>query len=214
MEYTAKINVQASGPVISIFEIYSADAKTGNKDTLISGTGQSFGNPESSYSSTFTVPQLSENRCIKVVVTDTLGRVYEKNLLVKITPTVHFATSSKMETVENYYGPYYASWLYGRVYMRKQTEYSKEVDFSLGDVVIASEGTSAVPALVSPAQGGNYSLLTMAGVQDAKFDSTTLTAAQYNAISQINDAAITSLADPTLDAVRIKIGRVYLFKNG
>lgn len=213
MQYAAKINVQSSEPVLSIFEIYSADAKTGNRDTLISGTARSFDNPESSYATTFTVPQLSENRCIKVVVTDTLGRVFEKNLLVKITPSVQFSNSNKIETVENYYGPYYASWLYGRVYMRKSSEFSKEVDFSLGDIVMASEGSSPVPALVSPSQRSGYSLLTMPGLQGTKFALTTLTASEYNAISQINAGDITSLPDPTLDAVRIQNGKVYLFKT-
>lgn len=213
MDYTAKINVQSTGSTISVFEIYSADAKTGNKDTLISGTEQTFSNPENYYSTTYTISQLSENRCIKVVVTDTLGRVYEKNLLVKITPSVHFSNSNKIETVENYYGPYYATWLYGRVYMRKNSEYSKEVDFSLGNIRITSEGDKLVPALVSPAQRTTYGLLTMEGLQETKFALTELTANQYNAISQVNETAITTLADPTLNAIEIQNGKVYLFKT-
>ncbi|MFT3902193.1 MAG: hypothetical protein QM727_03430 [Niabella sp.] len=213
MDYTVKISVQSSASIISIFEIYSANAKTGNRDTLIGGTAKSFTSPEGSYAASYTITQLSENKCIKVVVTDTLGRVYEKNLLVKITPSVQFSSSIKIETVENYYGPYYASWLSGRVYMRKQAEIAKEIDFSLGDVVITTDRVDTIPVLVNPGQRAKFGLLTMAGLQETKFALSTLTTSQYNAISQIDEAAITSLTDPALDTVRIQSGKVYIFKT-
>ncbi|WP_346239369.1 hypothetical protein ABDK00_006620 [Niabella insulamsoli] len=213
MEYTANIDVQANGPVISAFEIYTANATNGNRDTLITETAQAFDAARNSYTTTYTIPQLSENRCIKVVVTDTLGRVYEKNLVVKITPAVVFSGASKIETVENFYGPYYANWLSGRVYMRRQSEYKNEIDFSLGDVVIASEGTAAVPALVNPAQRGANGLLTLDGLQNTKFELTTLTAAQYQAITQVDAAPINAIADPTLDVVRVQNGKVYVYKT-
>src|SRR5690606_11074611 len=115
MDYTAKINVASPGHIIRLFQIYWADTKTGNRGDLFESSVKAFTNPESSYSTNFTISGLTENRCIKIVVTDTLEQVYEKNLLVKITPSVHFSETVSMETVENYYGPYYASWLTGKI---------------------------------------------------------------------------------------------------
>lgn len=211
--YTAKIDVRANGSLISVFEIYAANTRTGNRDTLITETVKSFENAQSAYEVTYTIPQLTQDRCIKVVVTDTLGRVYEKNLVVKITPSVIVSASTKMETVENFYGPYYATWLWGRVYMRKDAAYKNEIDFSLGDIVIASEGADPVPALVNPAARSANNLLTLDGLQQTKFGLTDFTAAQFNAISQVEPIAISSLQDPALDVVRIQNGKVYLFKT-
>jgi len=212
IDYHVKIDVSASGEVIRLFEIYTADAKSGNRGDLIDGTTQSFDNPGKSYSTTYTVSDLTQNKCIKIVVIDTLERVYEKNLLIKITPAVHFSDAKRMETIENYYGPYYASWLSGRVYMRN-TEYAKEIDFSLGDMVIQSEGTEPVAALVNPALRNDYHLLTAAGLQHTKFALTSLTPTQYNAITQVDAAPITTLEDPTLDVVKLEAGSTYLFKT-
>lgn len=210
-EYTLKIDVQSSGSVISLFEIYNANPTTGNRDTLI--TSLPFDHAKDDYSTTYTVKNLIENRCLKVVVTDTLGQEYEKNVILQITPAVLFSATQSMETVENYYGPYYATWLSGRVYMRRDSEYKQDIDFSLGDVVISSEGNTPVPALVNPVKRGDYHLLTMDGLQNTQFELTSLTGADYNNITQVNATPITSLPDPTLDAVKIESGKVYLFKT-
>lgn len=212
-EYTAKIDVRSEGTGISNFEIYTADTRTGARGALIDGTSRFFESAVGSYSTSYTVPDLVDNRCIKVVVTDTVGRVYEKNLFVRITPSVLFSQSVRIETVENYYGPYFAGWLSGRVYMRKDEQYKAEVDFSLGDVVLASEGPDPVPALVSPAGRSGYGLLTMPGLQEARFDSTTLTRDEYDAITRVDAQSIRSLADPQSDAVMLKKNRVYVFKT-
>jgi hypothetical protein len=89
----------------------------------------------------------------------------------------------------------------------------EEIDFSLGDVVIQSEGTAAVPALVNPAERQNMGLLSINGLTSTKFELTTLTKAQYDAVTQVNDAPITSLADPAKDAVKLVTGKVYSFKS-
>ncbi len=218
MSYTAKIEVSSPTAEIKYFEIYNADAKTGNKGTLIGNTSKAFedaqGNGVLSYSVEYTISNLIENKCIKVIATDGEGNPFERNLLVNITPTVLFSGSLKIETVEDYYGPYYSTWLDGRVYMRRDGEkYKNEIDFSLGDVVIASEGTSAVPALVNPAQRTTFSLLTIAGLQQTKYELTTLTKAQYDAITQVDASPITALSDPAKDAVKLVSGKVYLFKT-
>lgn len=212
MSYPVKINVAGQGPVIRLFEIYNADPKTGNRGSLIAGTLEQFDNPKENHSVTFNVGNLTENRCIKVVVTDDSEMVYEKNLLIKITPSVVFSSALKMETVENYYGPYFATWLSGRIYMRN-TQYANQIDFSLGDVVIPAVGTSPVAALVNPALRGSNNLLTAAGLQSTKYALTTMTVAEYNAINNVDATPITSLADPTQDVVQLQAGKIYLFKT-
>jgi len=210
-EFPVKIDVSASGPIVRMFEIYNADAKTGNRGSLIAGTQEAFSSPKNSHTASFNVTGLTENRCIKIVVTDTLERVYEKNLFIRITPSVVFSNSVKIETVENYYGPYFATWLSGRVYMRN-TQYASEIDWSLGDVVIPSVGTSPVAALVNPSLRGSNNLLTAPGLQNTKYSLTAMTVAEYSAITNVNAAAITALADPTQDIVQVLAGKIYLFK--
>jgi hypothetical protein len=216
--YTAKIEVKASSTEIKYFEIYNADPKSGNKGTLIAGTSMSFDNGDGkgvpSYSVQYVMNNIVQNQCIKAIATDKDGNTYEHNLLVSITPVVLFSNAVKIETQEDYYGCYFASWLDGRVYMRSSGEpYKNEIDFSLGDVVIQSEGTAAVPALVNPAERQNMGLLSINGLTSTKFELTTLTKAQYDAVTQVNDAPITSLADPAKDAVKLVTGKVYSFKS-
>jgi hypothetical protein len=218
MNYTARVEVSTQGTSITYFEIYNADNVTGARGSLIEGTGRNLmdaeGNGVPSFSTEFVVENLVENKCIKVVATDLDGNFYERNLLVQITPSVIFTLPVKMETVEDYYGPYFASWLNGRVYMRRNgAEYASEIDFSMGDVVIPEHGTNKVPALVNPAARSTYDLLTMPGLQQTKFALTDLTVAQYNAINRVDASPITSLPDPTQDVVRLENGKVYLFKT-
>jgi hypothetical protein len=218
LSYTAKISVQGSSVGVKNFEIYNADIKTGAKGTLIAGTSKSLddgkGNGSASYSVDYTITGLTDNKSIKVVVIDMKGNVFERNLLVKITASVLFSQSVKIETVEDYYGPYYGTWLDGSVYMRKDGEpYKNEIDLSLGNVVIAAEGTAAVPALVSPAERTKFNLLTISGLQQTKFALTALTKAQYDAITQVDATPIISLPEPASDAVKLVTGKVYLFKT-
>jgi len=218
MSYSAKIEVNATSSGILNFELYTADIRTGAKISLITGTSKSFDDGEGkgvpTYSFEYMIDNLVASKAIKVLVTDESGNKYERNLVVKITPVVLFSETVIMETVENYYGPYYATWLNGRVYMRRDGEkYKDEIDFSCGNVIIASEGATAVPALVSPGERSTYNLLTLTGLQQTKFELTTLTKAQYDAISQVDATPVTSLADPTLNAVKLVSGKVYLFKT-
>lgn len=218
MSYTATIEVKASPALIKHIDIYNADTKTGAKGALITGTSRDLddgtGKGLAVYNTTYVVDNLIDNKAIKVISTDDKGNVFERNLFVKITPSVLFSQTVKMETVENYYGPYFATWLDGRFYMRRDGEKNKnEIDFTLGDVIIATEGTTAVPALVSPAARTIYNLLTMTDLQDTKFELTTLTKAQYDAITKLDATPITSLVNPTKDAIKLVIGKVYLFKT-
>lgn len=219
MSYAVSIEVNAPAAGIKYFEIYNADPLTGSKGTLIPNTSRSYADGEGkgvpSCNADFTIDNLIDNKCIKVVVTDGSGNIFERNLLVKITPAVNFTLPVKMETVENYYGPYFASWLDGRVYMRRDGEKNKDqIDFSIGDVIIQAEGPNPVPALVSPAERSSFQLITMDGLQQTTFDRTTLTKSAFDAITKINASPIASLPDPGSNAVRIENGRVYIFKTG
>ncbi len=207
---TVTINVNANDTVIAKFEIYSADVITGNKGVLISSSSV---DNTATYTQDYKFNSLTDNQCIKVIVTDIEGNTFEHNLLVKITPAVIFCQSVKIETVENYYGPYFASWLNGRVYMRRDGEaYKNEIDFSLGDAVIA-QGGNKVPALINPVKRTDFGLLTMAGLKDTKFALTALTVTDFNNISKIDAAVINNQTNPTLDAVQLVSGSVYIFKT-
>lgn len=218
LSYTVKIEVKAATATIKNFALYNADTKTGAKGTLIAGTSSIFddgkGNGVAVFNLDYTVDNLTQSKSIKVVVTDMTGNVFERNLFVKITQTVTFTPSLKMETAEVYYGPYFATWNSGRVYMRSDGDtYKNEIDLSIGEVVIASEGIAAVPALVNPAERTNNKLQTIAGLQQTKFELTTLSKAQYDAIAQIDATPISSLTDPAQNAVKLVVGKVYLFKT-
>lgn len=217
MSYTATIEVKAPATGIKFFEIYQADPKTGAKGSIIENTSKAFDDGEGkgvpSYSVEYTIDNLIQNRCIKVVVTDGEGNVFERNLLVEITPVILFSESLKMETAEVYYGPYFASWLGGRVYMRRDGEaYKNEIDFSMGDVVL-TEGVAPVPALVNPAERGANNLLSIAGLQQVKYELTTLTKAQFDAITPVDAAPIAALPDPEQQVVKLVSGKVFLFKT-
>lgn len=203
--YTAKIKVQAAGG-ISYFEIYNADIKTGAKGSLIEGTGKAI-DSRTEYSEEFQITGLTDNKCIRVSVTDTEGTVTERNLLVKITPSVLFSGTLDMETADDYFGSYCATWLNGRVYLRSNGEkYTSEIDFTMGMI-------AGVPSLISPAQRSQYDLPTLPGLKETRFAATDLTIAEYNAISKVNADPISSLPDPTLASIGIAANKVYLFQT-
>jgi hypothetical protein len=226
-EYTATVKVQ--GEIMS-FEIYQADSKTGMQGSLIEETAQSFADGTTNYETTYKFTSLKENACITVVVLGTDGHTYQRNLLVEITPSVLFSDPDYgkdgeiVETASAYYGCYYATWLLGRTYMAADAMKSgnimanprqstiREVDFSLGDVIL-SPGSEAVPALVSPAKRSEYGLMTINGLQHTLFAETSLSQAEFNAISQVDATPIENLADPTSEVLAIQADKVYLFKT-
>ena len=75
-------------------------------------------------------------------------------------------------------------------------KYTNEVDFSLGDIILPS-GSENVPVLVSPAKRSDYGLMTINGLQHTLFAETSLSQAEFNAISQVDATPIENLADPT-----------------
>lgn len=213
LDYTTTINVKSSSEVkISSFEIYTANAETGAIGSLIEGESQFFEEGVANLEASYTFDNLIENKCIKVVVTDILGSVFEKNLLIKITPSVVFSKTATIETVENYHGPYYASWHNGRVYMRKDAGYKNEIDFSLGDLV-DTDTQAKVPSLVNPSKRQDYGLLTMSGLADTKFEVTDLSRSDYDNITRVDSESIASIADPGKDAIQVEPNKVYVFKT-
>jgi hypothetical protein len=208
--YTATIRVKASAGV-SYFEIYNADARTGNKGAAVEGTSVFLSPAVQEYSTQFVVTGLTENRCIRISASDVNGATAEKNLVVKITSTVLFSEPVTIESADDYYGSYYAGWLDGRVYLASNgAQYASEIDLSFGMI---NDGRSLKPALVSPAGRSDYHLPTFAGLQETTFAETTLTMAQYNAISRVDPSPIAQLSDPTLRALTVANQKVYLFKT-
>lgn len=208
--YNAKISINTQGTAINYFEIFQADTRTGARGNAIENTVSYFENGVPTYTTEFSIGNLSENRAIKVVVSDTTGSSYEKNLVLKITPAVWFSDVVKMETADNYYGSYFANWLSGRVYMRRHEQYKQEIDFSLGGV---ASGTDTIASLVSPAARQSLNLITMTGLQATKFEVTTLTEAQFNAISRVDASPITALNDPDKDTIPLANNKVFLYKT-
>ena len=215
-EYTVAVKVQ--GEIMS-FEIYQADSKTGIQGSLIEETVQSFEDGTANYETTYKFTSLKENACITVVVLGADGHTYQRNLLVEITPSVLFSDPDYgkdgeiVETASAYYGCYYATWLLGRTYMAADAmKYTNEVDFSLGDIILPS-GSEAVPVLVSPAKRSDYGLMTINGLQHTLFAETSLSQAEFNAISQVDATPIENLADPTSEVLAIQADKVYLFKT-
>lgn len=215
-EYTTTVKVQ--GEIMS-FEIYQADSKTGMQGSLIEETAQSFADGTTNYETTYKFTYLKENACITVVVLGSDGHTYQRNLLVEITPSVLFSDPDYgkdgeiVETASAYYGCYYATWLLGRTYMAADAvKYTNEVDFSLGDIILPS-GSEAVPALVSPAKRSVYGLMTISGLQHTLFAETSLSQAEFNAISQVDATPIENLTDPTSEVLAIQANKVYLFKT-
>ena len=209
--YTATINVKGTGVGLSLLQIYEANNQTGEQGSLLDEQTISMDNNTYNYSYTYTFSGLNDNQCIKVIVTDAEGNTYQRNLLVKITPSVIFTETITMETAEVYYGIYFASWLNGRAYMRENgAAYANEIDLSLGE---ADLGTGVVPAIISPAKRGDYGLLNISGVTDTKVAETTLSADDFNNISKVDASPIEAVADPTLDAVELANGKVYVFKT-
>ncbi len=210
--YTAKIRVSGTTE-LSLLELYASDPKTG---ALI---GSPLEEPlrefpeKTSFSYDYTIPSILENTGLLVQVTDVDGGVFQRRLLVKITPSVIFSDAVKMETAEAYYGIYFASWYSGRTYMRNNgVKYAKEIDFSLGEVA-AGEGLPTSPMFVSPAQRGEYGLMNIDGVQDTQFALTNLTVAEFDAITRRDLTTIQGVADPTLSAVLLQNNKVYVFKT-
>ena len=108
---------------------------------------------------------------------------------------------------------YTNKWLPGRTYINIDAmKYTNEVDFSLGDIILPSE-SETVPALVSPAKRSDYGLMTVSGLQHTLFAETSLSQAEFNAISQIDATPIENLADPTSEALAIQANKIYLFKT-
>ena len=104
-------------------------------------------------------------------------------------------------------------WLLGRTYMAADgMKYTNEVDFSLGDIILPS-GSETVPVLVSPAKRSDYGLMTINGLQHTLFAETSLSQAEFNAISQVDATPIENLADPISEVLAIQANKVYLFKT-
>ena len=74
---------------------------------------------------------------IEVVIEDEGLISYSKKLMIEITQKVFTSELVTIETSEAYFGPYYASWNNGRVYLRSTgAPYKDEIDFSLGNIAI------------------------------------------------------------------------------
>lgn len=202
-EYTVKGTITSTVGLKS-FSISTANAETGAAGSVIETTKQTFEEPKTSYDFSYTITDLIENKAIKINVSDAEGEDFQKNFVVEITPAVIFseAGEKKLESLDKYWGVFYAEWLYGRVYKSRQgVEYAKEIN-------IGMENQEGKAVLVSPAKHS----LTFAGARTTKFGVTTLTQPEFNTISRVDDTLLKTFS-PTAESVIIEKGKVYSYET-
>lgn len=202
-EYTVKGSITSAAGLTS-FVISTANAETGAAISVIESTRQTFDEPKSNYDFSYTITNLSENKAIKISVTDAEGEDFQKNFVVEITPAVIFSEHSdkKLESVDKYWGVFYAEWLYGRIYK------SREVGKYAAEVNIGMENKNGKAVLISPAKHS----LTFNGARNTKFGVTNMTLEQFNAISRIDDTPLKNLS-PTTESIEIENGKVYAYQT-
>lgn len=107
-----------------------------------------------------------------------------------------------MESVDKYWGVFYAEWLYGRIYKSREAgKYAAEVN-------IGMENKNGKAVLISPAKHS----LTFNGARNTKFGVTNMTLEQFNAISRIDDTPLKNLS-PTTESIEIENGKVYAYQT-
>ena len=209
--FALKINVTSTKGIYS-FSLYEANPTTGVMGKLIRPK-TTFTPAVSTYAFDSIIGGLSANKAIQVVIEDKDLVTYTKNLVMKITPVVFVSDLKIIETAEVYYGPYYASWLNGRCYMRVTgANYSNEIDFSLANTTIGSD-TLIVPAFISPDQRQTKGLLYLPGSKSCTFELTTMTKAAFDAIPLTDGTIINNLPSPTLTEVKAVALKVYQYEN-
>ena len=80
-EYTVKGSITSTAGLTS-FVISTANAETGAAISVIESTRQTFDEPKSNYDFSYTITNLSENKAIKISVTDAEGEDFQKSLLL------------------------------------------------------------------------------------------------------------------------------------
>lgn len=200
-EYLIKGVVNASDG-ISSFAISTANAKTGAEIAVIDDTKKVFETPQDHYEFSYTITDLSENRAIKLKVTDGKGEDFEKNFVVEITPVVIFSDNGdkQLESLDKFYGVFYAEWLDGRIYKSRDAKrYAAEIN-------IGMENKNGKAVLISPAAHS----LRFKEARTTKFGATELTLKQFNSVSRVDDSLLKNL-NPTDESVQIEKGKVYAY---
>lgn len=202
-EYIVKGKITSTAGLTS-FSISTADANSGTAGSVIESTVQSFDEPKNSYDFSYTITGLTENKAIKISVTDAEGEDFQKNFVVEITPAVIFSEhgNKQLESVDKLYGVFYAEWLYGRIYKSREAgKYAAEVN-------IGMENKNGKAILVSPDKHS----LTFNGARATKFGTTNMNVDEFNAISRVDDTSLKNLA-PTAESIEIENGKVYAYQT-
>ena len=208
--YKANITIESSTKIRSL-ALYEADVKTGAKGNMI-GNDTLFNPSLDTYSFEYEFTGLTTNKAILIEVEDDNLMSFSKKLLVKITRDVIESGIVIIESSEAFYGPYYGSWLGGRSYISKEApKYVSEIDFSFGNIAIT--GTDTVAALVSPDKREELGLPYIPNLKGCKFELTTLTKANFDAIPAVDGSAIRTLAEPTQSVLKAEAGKIYAYEN-
>lgn len=188
---------------ITAFSISTANARTGDVIAEIDNTKKVFETPQDKYDFSYTISDLDENKAIKLKVMDTAGDEFQQNFVVEITPAVVFSENSKqLESLDKYYGVFYAEWLEGRIYKSRDAgKYAVEVN-------VGMENKGGHAMLISPAKHS----LTFAGARTTKFGATEMTTEQFNSISRVDDTMLKALS-PDSESIQIEKGKVYSYQT-
>lgn len=203
MEYTVRGTITSTAGLTS-FSISTASAETGAAVSVVESTRAVFDEPKNSYEFSYTITNLTENKAIKINVSDAEGEDFQKNFVVQITPAVIFSEhgNKQLESVDKYWGVFYAEWLYGRIYK------SRDADKYAAEVNIGMENKNGKAILISP----NKHSLAFTGARSTKFGSTNMTLEEFNAISRVDDTPLRNVS-PTAESVEIESGKVYTYQT-
>ncbi len=207
-----KATATDSSNFINTFKIYKTNPRTAAQTELVAGTSVTFTKDEgkAEYEFTMQVDNIFSNASFRVIVTDFNQNEYASNFVLQVTPKVEITDLVTAETKDYYYGTYFATWYFGRVYpQRTIAEYGANVEMSFGRVDVDGSGTP-VDCLVSPAVRATKGLTSFDGAKATKFSESTVTLAEYNAIVPVKDDLLQPITADK-DVIKIEKGKIYNF---
>lgn len=191
---------------IKQFGIYNANPKSGiPENNPITGTEEIFDeNYPLEYNFDYIVENIESNKALRIKIVSGEDESFQAGVAITITPVVEFTLERTLESYDYWYGMYLATWYEGRVYKHRDVEqWASQVDISMGEV-------DGKPCFVSPdarAQAGRESYM---GAKKTRFAQTTLTAAEFNAIKEVDASPLQGIS-ASAEIVKISANTVYAY---
>lgn len=186
--------------------LYNANPKTGVPETNpISGTDKLFDEDMPlKYDFDYTIENIESNKALRIKIVSGDGESFQAGMAVRITPVVEFTLERTLESYDYWYGMYLASWYEGRVYKQRDVEqWASSVDITMGEV-------NGKPVFVSPDARTKAGRESFVGAKTTKFERTNLTAADFNAVKEIDATPLQNLT-ATQEMVEVTANTVYSY---